>query len=268
MTKLDKSDGALPAMIQANLIAYMRLFAGLPGVSLEDGDAFWIVSQEEAPGRSILRARWPEADVEARIDALLEAVGQHTDSIDWMTFPSDTPASLRQRLAARGMPDGPGGNWLWADLRMLRPAAALPAGFRVALVRDDAALEEWVRLSAAGFGGALDQYFEAYARHGFGPEAVSLHYTGYLDGTPVTTATLLDAGGTASLYDISTPPEHRRRGYGAAITHALMQLIRARGYEETWIWSSDMARPTYQRLGYVDADFGVREYKWSRPASL
>jgi ribosomal protein S18 acetylase RimI-like enzyme len=246
------------------MVAYMRLFVGLPGVTMEDGEAFWIVCAGGAPGNTILRARWPGAGVEDRIDSLLAAVGEHVAEIDWLTFPGDEPASLRQRLAARGMPAGPGGHWLWADLRTLGPVPAVPEGFQVRQVQDDAALEEWEQLSSAGFGGELGRYFDAYARHGYGPEAYSLHFTGYLDGTPVTTATLLDAGGTASLYDISTPPEHRRRGFGAAITHALMQVIRARGYGETWIWSSDVARRVYQRLGYVDADFGVREYKWRR----
>src|SRR5262249_5229345 len=107
-------------------------------------------------------------------------------------------------------------------------------------------------------------FYDAYARHGYGTEAFSLHYIGYLGDTPATSGTLLDAGRTATIYDISTPPAFRRQGLGSAITYALMREIRNRGYAQTWIWSSNMAKSVYQKLGYVDADFGMREHRWRK----
>jgi predicted GNAT family acetyltransferase len=121
-----------------------------------------------------------------------------------------------------------------------------------------------VRISEVGFEEELASFYDAYARHGYGPDAFSLHYIGYLDDTPVTSATLLDAGGCAAIYDLSTPPDFRRQGFGGAITHALMQEIHSRGYAETWIWSSNMAKSLYQALGFVDADFGLREHVWRK----
>jgi GNAT superfamily N-acetyltransferase len=110
----------------------------------------------------------------------------------------------------------------------------------------------------------LGCFYDAYARHGYGPAAFSLHYTGYLGHTPVTTGTLLDAGGCAAIYDVSTPPAFRRQGFGAAITHFLMQEIRNRGYTDTWIWSSPLGQSVYQQLGYLPADFGIREHVWRK----
>ncbi len=103
------------------------------------------------------------------------------------------------------------------------------------------------------------------ARHGYGVEAFSLHYIGYVDDTPVTSGGLLDAGGWATIYDLSTPPAYRGRGFGGALTHALMQMIRERGYEDTWIWASAMAKSLYQSLGFVEAEFGMREHVWHKP---
>jgi ribosomal protein S18 acetylase RimI-like enzyme len=159
---------------------------------------------------------------------------------------------------------GPGGNWLWADLASLRSAPSMPANFHIEQVRDDQAMAKWVRISEIGFGGELGCFYDAYTRHGYGPDAFSLHYIGYLSDTPVTSGTLLDAGGTASIYDVSTPPAFRGQGFGGALTYALMQEIRKRGYADTWIWSSNMARSVYQKLGYVDTDFGMREHTWHK----
>lgn len=265
VSRLDLSRTEKPAQVQENMIAYMRLFAGLPGIVMFDEESFWLISGPRAPGNQILRARWPAEGVEARIDAVFDHVGRHIDAIDWLVFPGDQPADLGQRLEARGMPGGPAGYWLWADLTMLDEPPAVPQGFRIEQVRDDQAMAEWTRASEAGFGGELSCFYDAYARHGYGPDAFSLHYTGYLDDAPVTSGTLLDAGGTATVYDLSTPPQFRRRGFAGALMHFLMREIRRRGYDDTWIWSSHMAQSLYRELGYLDCDFGVREHSWRRP---
>jgi GNAT superfamily N-acetyltransferase len=261
---LDLSGTEKPRQIQENLMVYMRLFAGLPGMTLYDAESFWFVSNKSAPGNTILRTRFEASRTEERIDAMLEQIGQYSDHIDWFVFPDDQPADLGKRLEARGMPGGPGGNWLWTDLTSLGADPTAPDHFRIEQVRNDQMLVEWVRVSEAGTGSELAIFYDAYARHGYGPDAFSLHYLGYLDDTPVTAGTLLDAGGCATIYDVSTPPAFRHQGFGRAITHALMQEIRNRGYADTWIWSSTMAKSVYQKLGYIDVDFGLREHSWQR----
>lgn len=261
---LDLSRTGMSRHIQANMIAYMSLFAGLPGVTMVDDATYWFISHKPAPGNVILRATWDDERTEARIDALFEQIGAHLDQIDWMVFPGDTPGDLGKRLEARGMPGGRGGNWLWVDLATLAAPPPVSPDFRIEQVRDDRAMAAWTRLSEEGFGVEVDIFYDAYARHGYGADAFSLHYIGYLGDTPVTTGTLLDAGGTATIYDLSTPPAFRNQGLGGALTHALMREIRRRGYGESWIWASNMARPLYQSLGYVDADFGQREHEWRK----
>jgi ribosomal protein S18 acetylase RimI-like enzyme len=234
---------------------------------MHDADVFWFISNKPGPGDQILRVRWPDDNVGERIDALFDQIGQYIDQMDWMIFPGDQPADLGKRLEARAMPGGPGGNWLWADLTALDTGPSVPDNFHIQQVRDDQMMAEWVRVSMAGFeSDELWSFYDAYARHGYGPDAFSLHYIGYLDDVPVTSGTLLDAGGTATIYDISTPPAFRQQGFGGAITHALMREIRNRGYTDTWIWSSNMAKSVYQKIGFVDADFGMREHRWSRNA--
>jgi ribosomal protein S18 acetylase RimI-like enzyme len=187
--------------------------------------------------------------------------------MDWLVFPEDRPADLGSRLEGRGMPAGTGGNWLWIDLkRNLGRHPQVPKGLRFRKVRNDRMMAEWIAVSQEGFGAELGIFYDAYARHGYRSDASSVHYTGYVDESPVTSATLLDAGGCAAIYDVSTPPGYRRRGIGAAITYYLLQEIRSRGYADTWIWSSNVAKGVYRRLGFVRADFGLRAYKWRRPS--
>jgi GNAT superfamily N-acetyltransferase len=251
--------------IQENLVAYYLIFDGLPGVTIVDGDVTWCTSREEAPGNQVLRSRLTAETAEQRIDQTLAQIGRRAEQVDWLVFPGCRPADLGQRLAARGMPGSPGGIWMLADLESLPADLALPHGFELAQVRDDAQLAEWARMSAAGFGGDMQVLYDAYARHGYGLDARSLHYIAYHGGEPVTTSTLLLAGGIAGLFDISTPASLRRRGYAGAITLAMMQIARQRGYRTAWTWASRMGQSVYQKAGFTTVDLGIREYRWRRP---
>ncbi len=161
------------------------------------------------------------------------------------------------------MPGGAGGTWMLADLASLPRQFALEH-FQIAYVRDTGMLATWQYVSAAGFGIDTQIYYDAYARHGFGDEAIALHAIGYLHDEPVTSATLLLAGGIAGIWDVSTPPAFRGHGYGGAITLALLQTARERGYQQAWVWSSEMGKAVYSKIGFVAIDFGIREYRWRK----
>ncbi len=251
--------------MQENLIAYFHIFAGLPGTTFVDEDVTWFVSAKDEPGNHVLRTCISGNSIDRRIDEIIAQFSQYTDQIDWLVFPSCQPADLGKRLEARGMKAGLGGTWMLADLTAALPSTpSVPDNFHIGHVSDTTMLEVWKQISSEGFGGDTQIHYDAYARHGFEPDACSLHYIGYLDDQPVTSSTLLAAGGIASVYDVSTPPALRRQGFGGAITFATLQEARQRGYQSAWIWSSQMGKSVYRKLGFVAADFGVREYQWRK----
>ncbi len=262
--------------LQQNFITYFRLFAGLPGITFNEGTVIWNASHG-APGSLVFSTRLADVDVDQQIDATLQEIGKHTDAVDWMIFPGCRPTDLGERLRQRGAAGGPngewmlygniggpGGNWMWADLTTLS-APPTPNGFQVKQVINQAMFDEWTAINAKGFGADdYSAFHAAYSRHGFGPEAQAIHFIGYLGEEAVTSATLLVAGDSASVYNVSTPTAWRRQGFGGAITHAALQAARARGYRDTWIWASNLGKSVYAKLGFVLTDFGIREYQWKK----
>jgi len=253
-------------LMQANLVAYFPIFAGLPGITFVEEDITWFVNANNGePGDMILRSRISGGSIDRRIDEILNQISQYTDHIDWLVFPGCRPADLGRRLEGRGMKGGPGGTWMLADLTSLSGAPPVPDNFHVEYVSDNEMLEEWKLVSSEGFGSDCQIFYDAYKRHGFGPDAHSLHYIGYLDDTPVTSSTLLVAGGIAGIYDVSTPPPFRRQGFASAITRDMMLEAQHRGYRDAWVWSSSIGKGAYGSVGFVAADFGIREYQWHKP---
>ncbi len=246
------------------MLAYFRLFTGLPGMTVCDSDVSWFISDRSEPGNHILRTHITADQIEQRIDAIFTEIGQYTSVIDWLVFPGCRPVDLGKRLEARGMQGGPGGIWMTTDLTALPDESIAPDGFHIVHVNSAATLAIWQDLTTAGFGDPSTIHYEAYMRHGFGPEAIALHYIGYQNTTPVTSSTLLLAGGIAGIFDVSTPPLFRRQGFGNAITQYMLHEAHKHGYPYAWIWSSTMGQELYRKLGFVAADFGVREYHWQR----
>lgn len=263
--------------VQENLIAYFRLFEGLPGVTFVEEDIVFVASQG-LPGSQVLRTRVPDEVVEQRLDEALSQIGQSSDGVDWFVFPSCRPDDLGQRLVTHGEAGGPngawrlfgkiggpGGTWMVADLASLANHASVPANFHIKQARDLTQLKAWEKINAKGFGSDNYQiFYDAFARHGFGPEANALHFIGYLGDEPVTSATLFLAGGIASVFNVSTPEALRRQGFGSAITYAALQEAPKRGYQTAYIWSSPLGRGVYGKLGFAITDFGVREYQWQK----
>jgi ribosomal protein S18 acetylase RimI-like enzyme len=270
-------DHALSRKVQENFATYFRIFDGLPGIIFVDDAVTWTSSQG-LPGSFVLSTQLSGPDADARIVETLCRIGQHVDEVDWLVFPSCRPTDLGYRLIAYnevGRPDGewelygdiggPGGNWMLADLNTLPGSVSVPEGFHIMRVRSHTMLDEWIEINARGFG-VIDYgtYHAGYARHGFDDDALVSHYIGYMDGEPVTSSTLLVAGGSASVYNISTPEALRRQGFGRAITHATLKAAVQRGYDWSWLWSSSLGISVYASLGFVMADFGIREYQWRK----
>jgi predicted N-acetyltransferase YhbS len=73
----------------------------------------------------------------------------------------------------------------------------------------------------------------------------------------VATAALVPAAGLAGVYPVSTLPEARGRGIGAAMTAFPLLKARARGYRVGVLQATATGLPAYRRLGFRE----VCEYR-------
>ena len=64
------------------------------------------------------------------------------------------------------------------------------------------------------------------------------------------------------MWDVSTLPEHRRKGYGSWLTRAGLDDARRKGYRYASLNSSLMGYSVYRSLGF-DVECEVPEYHWT-----
>jgi GNAT superfamily N-acetyltransferase len=100
--------------------------------------------------------------------------------------------------------------------------------------------------------------FEADEEHFFGLITAELArrpgircYIGEVEGEPVTTGLGLTYEDWVGVFNIATPPAHRRRGYGAAMTMRVVHDGLQAGADWAWLQSSPAGLPVYERLGFT-----------------
>ena len=79
-------------------------------------------------------------------------------------------------------------------------------------------------------------------------------YVGRVDDAIVSTAVGVTVDGATGVFNVATPPEHRGRGYGAALTSRAARDGFRVGSRFAFLQSSEIGHSVYQRLGFRDVE--------------
>lgn len=260
----------LIAAMEANYVAYFTYFSRLPYLELRQSpEITFIMSQKTALWNVVLNTHLASHDITATIEAILSLFRPLNLPLVWQILPSTQPTDLAQYLEEH--------DFLLFEEEphmVIEPAAHalhMPniPGFSIERVTDAASFARWYNATVGGFFAttpALAQiYFDAYTLLGFDSQGPFLHYTGYMNEEPVTSATLLLTNGMAGIYDVSTIPSARGKGFGTAITLAPLLEAQARGYQHVCLQATRMSHPIYQRIGFTE-QYREHKYLW-RPGN-
>jgi GNAT superfamily N-acetyltransferase len=74
---------------------------------------------------------------------------------------------------------------------------------------------------------------------------------GYVKGEPIATGRLTCLGRVAEVNSVTTAPAHQRRGYGTAITWAVLAEGARRGCDCAILTATKIGNPVYTRMGFA-----------------
>jgi GNAT superfamily N-acetyltransferase len=126
-----------------------------------------------------------------------------------------------------------------------------PAGLDVELVRDSVGVDIFRDLATRGFEMPAEIAATLITDALLDDPTIGM-VAGSVDGAPVSCALVVITGTTAGIYNVATPPEHRCRGYGAAVTWAAIEEGARRGCDHSVLQASDLGAPVYRAMGFVD----------------
>ena len=121
-----------------------------------------------------------------------------------------------------------------------------------ALSPDEGALH--ARVAAAGEVVGREEPYHAITR----PEVLRIPglrvYVGAVEGEAVTTAIGVTIDDSVGVFSVATVPEHRRRGYGAAVTARAVRDGFDAGARWAWLSASPAGEPVYRSLGFATVE--------------
>lgn len=193
------------------------------------------------------------ANVDAKIDEMLDFYRSHHTSFIWTTGPSTSPGNLAAMLEAREFVQLATTTGMAADLHTLNEQIQVNAELVITEAADLDALKILCAVEKQGFGSSEERaqrYYETYANAGFGAAMPWHHYVGWLYDIPVASASLLYHEGVAGIYGISTIPAARRKGVAATLTLHTLREARKAGYRVAILSPTDMSEALYRRIGF------------------
>jgi N-acetylglutamate synthase len=128
---------------------------------------------------------------------------------------------------------------------------------------DEAALAEAARVTATGFGSPVEAIEPLYTSSVLSLDGFAV-YVGRVAGEAVTTGMGYRLGREVAIFSVATPPEHRRRGYGGAISAHAARTGFAEGADLAWLQTSELGERVYRRLGFHHV---VMHWLLTRPTS-
>lgn len=108
-------------------------------------------------------------------------------------------------------------------------------------------------VAAAGFEVPAELLGTMYLREVAEIEGTT-YYLARHHGNNVATAIGCEIDGTVGIFNVATPPEQRRRGYGAAVTARVAHDAFTAGADLAWLQSSGVGESVYTSLGFREVE--------------
>ncbi|WP_420421991.1 GNAT family N-acetyltransferase [Simkania sp.] len=197
----------------------------------------------------VVDAKFELKSAPARIQAVLAHYQEKNLPFSWWVGESDSPKDLAQHLLAAGLKQKED------DIGMFMPLTKpIPTqnSLKIQRIEDRLKLKDFANIFIAlsGYQTIYEEYYQLIPPILYQGQTPLRFYVGYEGNTPVTTGILILHANVAGIYYIMTHPSHRRKGYGTAMMHHLLNCAKQEGFYLATLQASEEGKNLYERMGF------------------
>jgi len=184
----------------------------------------------------------------------------------WWISPSTRPKNLGVHLRKHGFVHHADLLGMAADLKEIANREIGNEKILIRRVNDVEHLKYWMYVFQKGFripDEIAGSIFEFEREIGFSPDLPWQRYVGFVGKEPACTSGLFLGKEAAGIYNVSTLPSFRHRGFGSAITIKTLQDAHSLGYRIGVLQSSNAGQELYRRIGFQPYCM-MSQYVWLR----
>jgi len=171
----------------------------------------------------------------------------------WWMSPPGSPADMADRLMKKGLSHGGDCAGMSLDLAGWRVEENSTTGVLLREVESRKALDDFTIPLGTAFelpDFVVDAFTGIADKVGYGAEKHWRHFIATVEGRPAASASLMLQGSIASIWNVATLPELRRRGIGTAVTAKALREAKRAGCTRAVLISSSMGLGAYKCLGF------------------
>ena len=246
------SRSQVAAAFEANRVAFWKLFSQLPQVEWhEDRGVIWFETAEfHHDFNQVLQIRFEAGMLPRAATRVIRHFQQLRKPFLCHVGPT-AQVDLELLLQDQGLLLQETEPVLAVNLRELKEDVPAASHLTIQPVTTQELLEPWVRLwEGESDEDVLHLWLTFYTGLYLQPDGPLRLFVGMVDEKPVATAAVFFGAGVAAIKCISTLPDHRRQGIGAAMTLAALQAARKQRYRVAVLTASPMGEPIYRRIGF------------------
>jgi GNAT superfamily N-acetyltransferase len=233
--------------------------AVVPGAEVhDDPDVTWVVQPGSIWGNAAVMVRFSEEEAPDRLDTMVERYRRHGRGMGLWISPEATPAHLSRLLRLRRIHCRKRFPAMIRDLGDRAPGPAMPRDLAIQIVGDH---DEFRTVPHPSIGAITTdrrrQMLDGLRALVASAPARIVSLVARLRGAPIGASLLFLGSECAGLHDLTVAPEHRGRGYGAALLARTCREAWKRGASTMALLATSDGQRLYERSGFSEvARFG------------